>query len=247
MSTSTAGRQEKRRLWKAAERARKKIARQQTDVGALPFSVRKQCSTTFCYGKGTPLHRLCCKHRICEYCIAQLLKHDINRIQFCFTGCKGYLPTDVYQQIQQQVEVENCGSGMHKADMPPPTTAELAHRQAVARAKRIQAGTLVSQKFWVTSTEDSEGAQQQRSRHHVFFALTLGFTEHGHARVQWERSEFDDLRDAGLRSQAELSTGPEGRGGLGGMTGTHQSTVGRGTDAMNLWCCDGRGARNCIL
>eukprot|EP00961_Rhodomonas_salina_P033504 450943-Rhodomonas_salina.2 len=73
--------------------------------------------------------------------------------------------------------------------MHPPTTAELAHRQAVARAKRIQAGTRVSQKFWMIDTE--EGAQRQRSRHHVFFAGTLGFTEHGHARFQWERSEFD--------------------------------------------------------
>eukprot|EP00961_Rhodomonas_salina_P082911 1114378-Rhodomonas_salina.1 len=117
------------------------------------------------------------------------LKLDINRIQFCFTGCKGYLPTDVYQRIRQQVEVENCGSGMRKANMLPPTTAELAHRQAVARAKRIQAGTRVSQKFWVIFPE--EGAQRQRSRHHVFFARTLGFTEHRHARVQWERSELD--------------------------------------------------------
>eukprot|EP00961_Rhodomonas_salina_P188180 2539532-Rhodomonas_salina.1 len=148
MSPSTAGRREKSRLWKAEERARKKIARQQTDVSALPFSARKQCSTTFCDGNGTPLRRLRCKHRICKYCIAQQLKHDINRIQFCFTGCKGYLPTDVYQQIRQQVEVENCGSGMCKADMHPQTTAELAHRQVVARAKRIQAGTRVSQKFW---------------------------------------------------------------------------------------------------
>eukprot|EP00961_Rhodomonas_salina_P086648 1165163-Rhodomonas_salina.1 len=64
--------------------------------------------------------------------------------------------------------------------MLPPTTAELAHRQAVARAKRIQAGTRVSQKFLVTSTE--EGAQRQHSRDHVYFAHTLGFTEHGHAR-----------------------------------------------------------------
>eukprot|EP00961_Rhodomonas_salina_P124781 1681713-Rhodomonas_salina.2 len=55
MSPSTAGRREKHRLWKAAERARKKIARQQTDVSALPFSARKQCSTTFCNGNGTPL------------------------------------------------------------------------------------------------------------------------------------------------------------------------------------------------
>eukprot|EP00961_Rhodomonas_salina_P247547 3344500-Rhodomonas_salina.1 len=31
------------------------------------------------------------------------------------------------------------------------------------------------------------------------------------------------------------------------MTGTHQSTVGRGTDATNLWHHDGRGVRNCIL
>eukprot|EP00961_Rhodomonas_salina_P155814 2098143-Rhodomonas_salina.1 len=73
--------------------------------------------------------------------------------------------------------------------MPPPTTAELAHRQAVARAKRIQGGTRVSQTFWVTYTE--EGAQRQHSRHHVFFSRTLGFTEHGHARVQWEHSKFD--------------------------------------------------------
>eukprot|EP00961_Rhodomonas_salina_P254408 3437700-Rhodomonas_salina.1 len=56
---------------------------------------------------------------------------------------------------------------------------DLAHRQAVARAKRIQVGTRVSQTFWVTYTE--EGAQRQRSKHHVFFALTLGFTEQGHA------------------------------------------------------------------
>eukprot|EP00961_Rhodomonas_salina_P047018 630886-Rhodomonas_salina.1 len=52
-----------------------------------------------------------------------------------------------------------------------------------------------------------------------------------------------DLRVAGLRSRAELSTGPEERGGRSGMTGTHQSTVGRGMDATNRWCCDGRGAR----
>eukprot|EP00961_Rhodomonas_salina_P085564 1149380-Rhodomonas_salina.1 len=64
--------------------------------------------------------------------------------------------------------------------MLPPTTAELAHRRAVARAKRIQAGTRVSQKFWVTSME--EVAQRQCSRYHVYFARTLGFTEHGHAR-----------------------------------------------------------------
>eukprot|EP00961_Rhodomonas_salina_P113947 1532651-Rhodomonas_salina.1 len=36
-----------------------------------------------------------------------------------------------------------------------------------------------------------EGAQRQCSRYHVYFARTLGFTEHGHARVQWERSELD--------------------------------------------------------
>eukprot|EP00961_Rhodomonas_salina_P192017 2591047-Rhodomonas_salina.2 len=189
MSPSTVGRREKRRLWKAAERARKKIARQQTDAGTLPFPVRKQCSTTFCDGHGTPLRSLRCKHRICEYCIAQLLKLDINRIQFCFTGCKGYLSTNVYRLIRQQAEMENCGPGIRKADMLPQTTAELAHRQAVARAKRIQAGTRVSQKFWVISTE--EGAQRQRSRHHVFFAHILGFTEHRHARVQWECSKLD--------------------------------------------------------
>eukprot|EP00961_Rhodomonas_salina_P057664 774958-Rhodomonas_salina.2 len=73
--------------------------------------------------------------------------------------------------------------------MPPPTAAELAHRQAVARAKHIQMGTQVSQTFLVTYTE--RGAQRQCSKHHVLFAGTLGFTEHGHTRVQWERSEFD--------------------------------------------------------
>eukprot|EP00961_Rhodomonas_salina_P072318 971328-Rhodomonas_salina.1 len=31
------------------------------------------------------------------------------------------------------------------------------------------------------------------------------------------------------------------------MTGTHQSTAGRGTDATNLWCCDGRGVRRKAL
>eukprot|EP00961_Rhodomonas_salina_P038337 515569-Rhodomonas_salina.1 len=31
------------------------------------------------------------------------------------------------------------------------------------------------------------------------------------------------------------------------MTGTRQSTVGKGTDATDLWRCDGRGARNCSL
>eukprot|EP00961_Rhodomonas_salina_P104379 1404807-Rhodomonas_salina.1 len=125
--------------------------------------------------------------------------------------------------------------------MQPPSPLELARRRAVARTKRIQTGTRVSQTFRVTYTE--EGAQRQRSRLHVFFARTLGFTEYGHARVQWERSEFDDLRAAGLKSRAELSTGPEGRGGIGGLTGTHPSTAGKGTDATNLWYSDGRGAR----
>lgn len=52
-----------------------------------------------------------------------------------------------------------------------------------------------------------------------------------------------DLRAPGLKSRAELSTGPEGRGGLGGLTGTHPSTAGKGTDTTNLWYSDGRGAR----
>eukprot|EP00961_Rhodomonas_salina_P185723 2507563-Rhodomonas_salina.1 len=86
MSPSTPGRREKRRIWKAAERARKKLARQHIDVGTLPFPLQQQCSTTFCDGHGIPLRRLRCKHRICEYCVAQRLKLDINRIRFCFTG-----------------------------------------------------------------------------------------------------------------------------------------------------------------
>eukprot|EP00961_Rhodomonas_salina_P246863 3335127-Rhodomonas_salina.1 len=55
------------------------------------------------------------------------------------------------------------------------------------------------------------------------------------------------LQVAGLRSQAELSTGPTGGRGIGWMTGTSQSTDDKGWDATNQWCRDGRGVRDGIL
>eukprot|EP00961_Rhodomonas_salina_P107763 1450845-Rhodomonas_salina.1 len=52
-----------------------------------------------------------------------------------------------------------------------------------------------------------------------------------HHRTLWHRANTGtatvsgpDLWDDGLRSRAELSTGPAGGGGFGGMTGAHQST-----------------------
>eukprot|EP00961_Rhodomonas_salina_P049743 668507-Rhodomonas_salina.1 len=80
-----------------------------------------------------------------------------------------------------------------------------------------------------------EGAQKQCSKHHVFFACTLGFMEHGHALVQWEHSKFDGLLAAGLMfSWVELSTGPAGEGGLDWITGTLQSTDDKGWGATHI-------------
>eukprot|EP00961_Rhodomonas_salina_P280678 3791563-Rhodomonas_salina.1 len=52
-----------------------------------------------------------------------------------------------------------------------------------------------------------------------------------HHRTLWRRANTGtatvlgpDLRDAGLRSPVELSTGPAGSGGFGEMTGARQST-----------------------
>eukprot|EP00961_Rhodomonas_salina_P080928 1088544-Rhodomonas_salina.3 len=53
MCPSTAGRLEKHRIWKAAERELKKMLRQQTNACSLPFPERKQCGTMHCDGNGT--------------------------------------------------------------------------------------------------------------------------------------------------------------------------------------------------
>eukprot|EP00961_Rhodomonas_salina_P013505 180971-Rhodomonas_salina.1 len=75
-----------------------------------------------------------------------------------------------------------------------------------------------------------------------------------HCRTLWPRASTGtatvsgpDFRKGGVRSRVELSTGPAGRGGFGEMTGARRSTVGKGTDATELWRREGRGARNCSL
>ena len=189
MRVPTAEHREKRRRWKAAERARKKLQRQQDGDAALSFAARKQCGTAHCDGNGTPLRRLRCKHKICEYCIERRLRIDINLIQFCFKGCKGYLPTDVYWRIRQRVELQKYTPCLRESETAPPSAAELHSRLAAARSKRIAEGVRVSQEFRVTYTQD--GSTRKRSAFHTFFARVLGFTADGHVRVKWERSEFD--------------------------------------------------------
>lgn len=190
----SAARRERVRLNKAAERQRRRAIPSPTTERS--YHNRRECITTYCGEQLTsPLHRMRCKHRVCEHCIKQQLRRDINRNQFCFRLCAGYLPAQIYARLRNEVMAESFRPWMGAEDLASPSETEVQRRRGLLRSKRVQIGDRICQDFTVQYTSD--GSQRTCSRKQTFYGKVLSVTDEVHLRVRWERSEFDDesIRD----------------------------------------------------
>jgi len=174
---------------KADERQRKREAK--LPLEELPFHRRRECVTTYCGEQLTsPLHRMRCKHRICEHCVLQQLRRNVNCNRFChFATCAGYLPAQLYAKLRAVVMAEKFRPWMSESETAPPSEVELQCRRDFLRSKRVRIGDRVSQKFTVQYT--CGDSQLTRCKNHTYYGKVLSITEDVHLRVMWERSEFD--------------------------------------------------------
>lgn len=180
---------ERARRNKAAERQRKKANPQQESD--KPFHRRQECITTHCEANLTAQpYRMRCKHRICRHCALQLLRMDVNRTNFCFRLCQGYLQAQICEELLKIVMAEKFHPWMGEDELAPPSATEQQKRQSLIHSKRIAIGNRVCQDFTVQYR--CEGSQKLHSRKQTFYAKVLEITEEAHLRVRWERSEFDE-------------------------------------------------------